>query len=122
MTESLMERAKAMISIPENLNGSRQNLELRVPEIVERLVLESSGTTQAGWADHAGRVLRPLCGDKDESYLQAMNALYDNILNIYSLVASVNSNETPDMRLLFSYIYLYKTYMKSHKAQGVCRD
>lgn len=111
-----MQQAKHMISIPQNLNGSRQRLEARIPEIVEFLALESAGTINGnGWVEHSARILRPLSWEKEKSYRQAMNEVYTNVLGIYEFLAS-KGVETENMKqLLFRFCKLLQ--LMQHRLQ-----
>jgi len=119
MTESLMERAKAMISIPENLNGSGQNLERIIPETVECIVRDSLGEMQGHWSDEAARKLRLPCEtDEREPYAE----IYRHLINICQYVVESTGVQTPDMLSFFKYVSYYDRCMNFKKPSNVCVD
>jgi hypothetical protein len=106
----IMMKAMDMLEIPKNNREGRQNLNYRLPEIVEHLLLESlgDGEPRDNWVEESIRVLKPNYHEGSPLNRRNVVSIYENLIKIYEFIKLNGIIETENMKRFRDYLGDYQ--------------
>lgn len=110
-----------MLEIPKNNRKGYRNLNYRLPEIVEHLLLESlgDGEQRDNWVEESIRLLRPDSHEGSPLYRQKVASIYANLIQVYDFIKLNGLIETDNMKRFRGYLIDYLKITKPVIAKSI---